>query len=267
MKAEDILCLLDEHIEPGAEIDNFYQEIADTRLTVFRSEEYWAIFFEFVGNHITYVDAANYIYAYGNCLKNLGYLGPEASLALFATPEDKPLTGEDPYWIADKANFSVIIKGYRYDFSPTEDDYRAAGLILEGSGPGSLPLSALLRFLCHHLNHPFFACEDYLRYLLNNYDARKKLDDFIGHKMQLFFQTRQWQHVSHGKKPSQLQYFQCLAKAIETGDLSLLNQIDPAIFNTDWRKIEAKLIKEGWRDNMEVLHEGDQIFIVYKAST
>ena len=35
MKAEDILCLLDEHIEPGAEIDNFYQEIADTRLTVF----------------------------------------------------------------------------------------------------------------------------------------------------------------------------------------------------------------------------------------
>ena len=95
----------------------------------------------------------------------------------------------------------------------------------------------------------------------------KKLDDFIGHKMQLFFQTRQWQHVSHGKKPSQLQYFQCLANAIETGDLSLLNQIDPAIFNTDWRKIEAKLIKEGWRDNMEVLREGDQIFIVYKAST
>lgn len=63
-------------------------------------------------------------------------------------------------------------------FSPTEDDYRAAGLILEGSGPGSLPLSALLRFLCHHLNHPFFACEDYLRYLLNNYDARKKIRRF-----------------------------------------------------------------------------------------
>ncbi|MFA0751107.1 MAG: hypothetical protein SLRJCFUN_001510 [Candidatus Fervidibacter sp.] len=155
MKVEDILYLLDKYIEPGAAIDNFYQEIADTCLTVFRSEKYWAIFFEFVENHITYADVANYIYAYGNCLQKLGYLGPEASLALFAVSEDKPLIGENTYWIADKANFSVIIKGRRYDFSPTDDDYRDAGIVLEGSGPGSLPLSALLRFLCHHLDHPF----------------------------------------------------------------------------------------------------------------
>ena len=189
-------------------------------------------------------------------------------MALFAAPEDKPLTGEDPYWIADKANFSVIIKGRRYDFCPTDDDYRDAGIILEGSGPGSLPLSALLRFLCHHLDHPFFACEDYLRHLLNTYGIVKKIDYYIGHKMQLFLQTRQWQHVSFEvEKPSQLRYFQVLAKAIETGDLSLLKQIDPSTFNTDWRKVEAKLIEEGWRDIMEVHHEDSQILIVYKVST
>jgi len=103
---------------------------------------------------------------------------------------------------------------------------------------------------------------------LNTYGIGKGIGNYIGHKMQLFFQTRQWQHVGFEvEKPSQSRYFQVLAQAIETEDLALLEKIDSLLFNTDWQKIEAKLIEEGWRDNMEVRYEGGKIFIVYKAST
>lgn len=193
------------------ELDNWQWEWADTRLSVFRSGRgYWAIVFEFVGNHVTCADSANYIYIFESCLQKQGDVGAEYYRYLFTVPEDMPL--ETDVWIADKARFAILINGKRYDFAPTEYEYHAASMILEGGDPGSLPLSALLRFLCHHLNHQFFSSEDYLRYLLDQFADKEVIRSSqgyyyppgysLGHEMTLFFQTREWQHICSGEKPS-----------------------------------------------------------------
>jgi hypothetical protein len=215
-------------------------------MTVFRSDKNWVIFFELVGT-IKEIFEGVEIYAFGNCIEQQGFI---ETRSLFSVPEDVPLFDEEGIWIGDRSHFSVIIKGKRYDFKPTKEDYLAAGITFpdDRTGPDSLRPIDLIRFLCHHLNHPFFVSEDYLRYLLDKLavEAIKKRNWFsLGQEMSLFFQTREWQHpdIALGEKPSQMKYFQVLAEAIEKGDISELIKLDPKIFNTDWRQVEAELKK------------------------
>lgn len=242
MKAKEILKHLDENMDIDLANPNF--DLADTRMTVFRSEKNWVIFIELVGATVGAYEGVS-IYAFGNCIGQQGFIEQRS---LFSTPEDAPLTDKDGIWIGDRSQFSVIIRGKRYDFKPTKEDYLAAGITFpdDRAGPDSLRPIDLIRFLCHHLNHPFFVSEDYLRYLLDKLavEAIKKRDwCSLGHEMSLFFQTREWQHpdIALGEKPSQMKYFRVLAKAIEKGDISELTKLDPSIFNTDWRQVEAKI--------------------------
>ena len=242
MKAKEILKHLDENMDIDLANPNF--DLADTRMTVFRSEKNWVIFIELVGATVGAYEGVS-IYAFGNCIGQQGFIEQRS---LFSTPEDAPLTDKDGIWIGDRSQFSVIIRGKRYDFKPTKEDYLAAGITFPDDriGPDSLCPIDLIRFLCHHLNHPFFVSEDYLRYLLDKLavEAIKKRDwCSLGHEMSLFFQTREWQHpdIALGEKPSQMKYFRVLAKAIEKGDISELTKLDPSIFNTDWRQVEAKI--------------------------
>ena len=242
MKAKEILKHLDENMDIDLANPNF--DLADTRMTVFRSEKNWVIFIELVEATVGAYGGVS-IYAFGNCIGQQGFIEQRS---LFSTPEDAPLTDKDGIWIGDRSQFSVIIRGKRYDFKPTKEDYLAAGITFpdDRAGPDSLRPIDLIRFLCHHLNHPFFVSEDYLRYLLDKLavEAIKKRDwCSLGHEMSLFFQTREWQHpdIALGEKPSQMKYFRVLAKAIEKGDISELTKLDPSIFNTDWRQVEAKI--------------------------
>lgn len=244
MKAKEILKHLDEHMDIGLTLVNPNAQLADTRMTVFRSERNWVIFIELVETVKEIYEGVT-IYAYGNCIGQQGFVEQRS---LFSVPEDAPLSDEEGIWIGDRSRFSVIIKGKRYDFKPTKEDYLAAGITFpdERAGPGSLRLIELIRFLCYHLNHPFFVSEDYLRYLLDKLavEAVKKRDWYsLGQEMSLFFQTREWQHpdLALGEKPSQTKYFRVLARAIERGDPSELIKLDPSTFNTDWRKVEAAL--------------------------
>jgi hypothetical protein len=246
MKAKEILEHLDEHMGIELTLVNPNSQLADTRMTVFRSDKNWVIFFELVGT-IKEIFEGVEIYAFGNCIEQQGFI---ETRSLFSVPEDVPLFDEEGIWIGDRSHFSVIIKGKRYDFKPTKEDYLAAGITFpdDRTGPDSLRPIDLIRFLCHHLNHPFFVSEDYLRYLLDKLavEAIKKRNWFsLGQEMSLFFQTREWQHpdIALGEKPSQMKYFQVLAEAIEKGDISELIKLDPKIFNTDWRQIEFELKK------------------------
>jgi hypothetical protein len=246
MKAKEILEHLDEHMGIELTLVNPNFQLADTRMTVFRSDKNWVIFFELVGT-IKEIFEGVEIYAFGNCIEQQGFI---ETRSLFSVPEDVPLFDEEGIWIGDRSHFSVIIKGKRYDFKPTKEDYLAAGITFpdDRTGPDSLRPIDLIRFLCHHLNHPFFVSEDYLRYLLDKLavEAIKKRNWFsLGQEMSLFFQTREWQHpdIALGEKPSQMKYFQVLAEAIEKGDISELIKLDPKIFNTDWRQIEFELKK------------------------
>lgn len=244
MKAKEILRHLDEHMDIELINPNF--QLADTRMTVFRSDENWVIFIELVGTTKEAYEGVS-IYAFGNCIGQQGFI---ETRSLFSAPKDAPLSDKEGIWIGDRSHFSVIIKGKRYDFKPTKEDYLAAGITFPDDriGPGSLRPIELIRFLCYHLNHPFFVSEDYLRYLLDRLavEAIKKRDWYsLGQEMSLFFQTREWQHpdLALGEKPSQIKYFQVLARAIEKGDPSGLKKLDPSTFNTDWRKVEAELKK------------------------
>ncbi|MEZ8218774.1 hypothetical protein B0813_002311 [Candidatus Fervidibacteria bacterium JGI MDM2 SSWTFF-3-K9] len=247
MKAKEILKHLDEHMGDELTLVNPNRQLADTRMTVFRSNKNWVIFFELVGT-IKEIFEGVEIYAYGNCIGQQGFI---ETRSLFSVPEDAPLFDEEGIWIGDRSHFSVIIKGKRYDFKPTKEDYLAAGITFpdDRTGPNSLRPIDLIRFLCHHLNHPFFVSEDYLRYLLDKLavEAIKKRDwCSLGQEMSLFFQTREWQHpdLALEEKPSQMEYFQVLARAIERGDPSELKKLDPSTFNTDWRKVEVELKKD-----------------------
>jgi len=246
MKAKEILKHLDENMDIDLTLANPNFDLADTRMTIFRSEKNWVIFIELVGTDRGAYEGVS-IYAFGNFIGQQGFIEERS---LFSTPEDAPLTDKDGIWIGDRSQFSVIIRGKRYDFKPTKEDYLAAGITFpdDRTGPGSLRPIDLIRFLCHHLNHPFFVSEDYLRYLLDKLavEAIKKRNWFsLGQEMSLFFQTREWQHpdIALGEKPSQMKYFQFLAEAIEKGDISELIKLDPKIFNTDWRQVEAELKK------------------------
>jgi hypothetical protein len=77
MQAEDILEQLDEQMGSGLQpiIDMLpeYYEVADTRMSVFRSHCYWLIFFEFVQFDARQRNFATTLWGYGNCLNQYNW--------------------------------------------------------------------------------------------------------------------------------------------------------------------------------------------------
>lgn len=102
----------------------------------------------------------------------------------------------------------------------------------------------ILRFLCERLNHSFYTSEGELREMLE--DAWQEGETPRIADMALLWQTSQWRHPAitglekNEEHPRHLPYFQALARAIETGDVSDLERQDPATFNTDWRIWDAE---------------------------
>ena len=244
MRAEDILKQLDEYIDNGdfPTLDNANFGWADTRLSVFRSNEYWVLFFEFVGCDITWTTCGVYLWAFGNCLTKQGLL-PEYTRSIFAIPQDMKVEKEGyPIGYGKRKRISVFINGQYYDFSLKEIHHVVRITFDENAYITNeyppVQLLQLIRFLCYRLNHPFFASEDFLRFIIDKLSS-KPIEDFcfISHKMILFFQTLTWEHpLTINMKVSNIKFFQILAQAIEEGDNSKLLQIDSSTFNTDWRK-------------------------------
>lgn len=253
MKAEQILKYLDEQFDldrlgnSPPVLDNANFLLADARLSVFRSHKHWAIFFETVTCDRGSDTSLNF-YVYGNCLQgandfsNAGLLEQE-SRSLFAWPEDQPFRSAKGNTLS-RNRFSILLNGKRYNFVPTPQDYAMARIAFDGfrPEPDELRPIELVRFLCHHLNHPFFATQSHLRYLLDAYRPEQKQEQapFSSHTLPLLIQTRQWRHPDAGEPPSKVFGFQVLARAIETGDVKEWRRLDPATFNTDWAIYEAR---------------------------
>lgn len=251
MKAQTIL----EHLDGCQSIFPFLandgrMHLADTRLTVFRSPKKWAAFVEIPHYCEGSVEFLNWIGGAGNCLID-GYCtrAEEFSMEpLFGEVEDAPLwkySEDGEYreeWLGDRAGFSVLVKGERHDFSPRNRDYAAAGIAFdeERTGPDSIEPGCLLRFLCHHLNHPFFTSETELRSLLHD-----------SPELEIFIQTRHWHHpeflMDSWREDEEITEhhirnipcFQILSRAIASGDLTEWNNQDTTPFNTHWERLEA----------------------------
>lgn len=258
MDAQEILDTLDarcyEWFEPVIDPIDSHFRVGDTRLSVFRSEQQWVILFERVDYHVGLDEYQVGLYAYGNCLQENFEDGVDLNDSLgrfYRHPfefdsEATSVNPETDSWILDRDHFVIWLHGKRLEFSPTPDDYAAAGIVFEQEleGPDTIEPEQLLRFLCHHLGHPFFNSEDYLRAAIDCFQARPEEPVFhqigLSHHLALFLQTREWQHTDFEECPSDVPGFQILARAIAGGDLTEWNQQDPATFNTDWRPWEAE---------------------------
>jgi hypothetical protein len=224
--------------------------LTDARLSVFRSDTDWAVFVEVPHYCDHSMEFTNWVGGTGNCLRAGDWVWPDAlnTRPLLAEAPDVPLwkygVRHEPWksWLADRDVFSVMVKNWRFDFAPTEDEYAAAGIYFDNfrSGAGSLEPGYLLRFLCHHLRHPFFAAERELRHLMRN-----------GHEMELFIQTHHWQHPTFlvdpwdndallaGHHIRELEGFQILSRAIAWGDRYEWDNQDPERFTTNWESLES----------------------------
>jgi hypothetical protein len=250
MDSADILNFIEERQGVlGTLANDGRDHYTDARLTVFRSTEHFGLFVEMVG--YSYRGPAFTLYTTGvsNCLPSgYTYCDELNYHPLLETVPDIPLWTEVEEegemvlrWNADRSHFSVIVRDRRYEFHPSPQAYEDAGILFlnDMKGPGSLPPAYLLRFLCHHLHHPFFHSTAALARLLPS-----------GRHLELLIQTGAWQHpvelvnghaddLTAHDRVSNIPCFQILSRAIANGDRQEWDQQDTSRFNTHWESLEA----------------------------
>ena len=161
-----------------------------------------------------------------------------------------------------REGLAVRWRGRRLDFAPSIDALAAAGVKLSRreQQSGVLTQVQALRFLCHHLDHPFFASEDALRALLDaqrfdvewrsnveGEELREYCETALGSleewpllscDLTLVLQTRDWCHPRFGGVPEETvtvrEAFTPLAEALATGDWAIWENQNPARFNSHW---------------------------------
>lgn len=241
MKAADILIYLDRFLNnldtnTSAMLDTAFDNIADARMSVFRSNSNWIIIFEFVFCEKITGEAHVLIFGYGDAIREQGPLFQFVRFP-FDWPGDNSLENlmfPNGEWKLDRAHFSILRDGQLIKFTPGIEDYALAGIQFDEwrTGPNTLTPIELLRYVCYELRHPFFSSEDHLRYVIDA--CRVENDHPLSHQMILLLQTREWRHPYGAEKPSELECFQILARAIETGDLTEWSNQDRSAFNTHW---------------------------------
>lgn len=216
------------------------QHFGDARLTVFRSDEHFAVFTEFP--HFLYLadEFDNWLGYAGNCLDFKSNHPDSINEPLLEEVPDAPLWKEDEYihWLGDRAGFSIFVKEQRFDFKPSPEDYERAGIQFENgrSGPNSINPGQFLRFVSVALDHPFFQSKEELKAFIQ---------PEIASRMSLLLQTNHWQHPlwidRMGHEDDLIENIPCwqiLARAIASGNLDEWNAQDTSGFNTDWASLE-----------------------------
>ncbi len=247
MNADEVLDCLSAFQEAlGFLASDGRQHIADARLSVFRSDEHFAVFTEFANFFYGFDEFCNVLGWAGNCLVEEVQQAQFDGVNLVEEVPDAPLWREDEYvhWLGDRANFSVQVKEQRHDFRPSPEDYERAGIRFEEekSGPNSITPGQLLRFVSVALDHPSFLPEEELRSLILPETEPQ---------MSLFVQTNWWQHPEYlvfgdglhdplfaDSAIFNISCWQILSRAIASGDLHEWNAQDTSKFNTDWTSLE-----------------------------
>ncbi len=264
MSEREILKHLDSafRAEPAyLESDYYHYQLADARMSVFRSSTDWVIVFELVRfSYRLPAPSERFMrdyYLYGNCLTKEGFIVSEP---LWERDDQVPFDPSGMIWQARRSAFWYYWRGVRHECRPTEAEYRRAGII-----PELLPFPEYaeysddreylapvewLRFLCHHLDHPFFADEARLRQVM-----RRVLRNPAGEpRLKLVLQTRSWEHPEAWERPSSKASFRWIARIIRTGDERLWAK---GVFqpNSDWRYWEQKARDEEphWQTALQIL--------------
>ena len=224
MNVRQILHDLDKHAQEFnfPVLDNAYVEFAAARLTAFRDEKDWLIVFEVLGFSNREVQFVDDLYAYGSCVTKEGLVGED--IPLTPVPESALFDTETNECIADWSHWRVNVRGTDMSFSPTREEYAAAGVVVpHDAGPCTLNEINLLRFLVHRVGEALFL-PDHL--LLDQFPKCAHLPKFI--------QTTHWQHpdIADEEAPSDNKSLRSLVEGMAERDPE---RFMPGQSNTDWR--------------------------------
>lgn len=226
---------------------NGYQ-LADARMSVFCSRTNWVIVFELIQfSYLLYSPSERFhraYYLYGNCLRQEGFL---VSDSLWEQDDHCPFD-MDGNWQARRDEFWYYWQGVKHILRPTAQEYQAAHIdptLLDFSEYAEylkdrnyLAPIEWLRFLSHHLSHPFFASEARLREILRQAMAAPETEA----DLKLALQTCSWKHpdVALGETPSMSESFRLIAQIISTGDSELWAQSNTQHHNSHWSYWEKR---------------------------
>jgi hypothetical protein len=203
-------------------LDNAYVYPADTRMTLFRDPERWAMVIEVLGfnSHMGGtggIDDA--LYCFGNCLRRPPGISPEDTLRPVSDGDSGPLFDPDGMTVRPEAT-ELHIRGRRVPLSRTPEHYLARDVLLES--PPDIQGYELLRGLLPEHRDLLLATEDEIR-------ARVPAD------LPQILRLDEWNHpdVSEGELPGESPTFQALAQILETGDPTLYRPRRKP--NTHWR--------------------------------
>lgn len=176
-------------------LDNAYVYPADTRMTLYRDEERWALVIEVLGfnSHMGGTEGIdNALYCFGNCLRRRPGMSPEDTL--------RPVTDGDSGPLFAESDGTALRKGVK--------DLRIRGRLLPA--PPSAEAFELLRALVPEHREQLFATDEELQ-------ARLPSD------LPRLLRLDEWNHpdIAEGDLPSESPTFKMLAQVLETGDPSL----------------------------------------------
>lgn len=195
--AADILKQLDDCAEAYTfpVLDNAYVYPADTRMTLYRDEERWALVIEVLGfnSHMGGTEGIdNALYCFGNCLRRPPGISPDDLLRLVSDGDSGPLF-EEPHGTG-------IRKG--------ATDLRIRGRLVPA--PPSAEAFELLRALVPGHRDQLLATDEELQ-------SRLPAD------LPRLLRLDEWNHpdIAEGDLPGESPTFKMLAQALETGNPGL----------------------------------------------
>ncbi len=195
--AKDILQQLDDCAEAYTfpVLDNAYVYPADTRMTLYRDEERWAIVIEVLGfnSHMGGTEGIdNALYVFGNCLLRPPGMSPEDTL--------RPVTDGDSGPLFAEPHGTALRKGVK--------DLRIRGRVVPA--PRSAQAFELMRALVPEHREQLLATDEELQ-------ARLPRD------LPRLLQLDEWNHpdISDGDMPGEHPTFKMIAQVLEAGDPSL----------------------------------------------
>lgn len=203
-------------------LDNAYVYPADTRLTLFRDAERWAMVIEVLGfnSHMGGtggIDDA--LYCFGNCLRRPPGISPEDTLRPVEDGDSGPLFEEDGMTVRRGAT-DLRIRGRLVAVPRDPEHYASRGIALE-SPPGLQGFELLRGLLPEHCDLLLATGEEIRARLPGDLPRLLRLDE--------------WNHpdVSEGEMPGESPTFQALARVLETGDPKLYRPRRKP--NTHWK--------------------------------
>lgn len=232
--AHAILDTLDQSAEALSfpMLDNGYVYLAASRLSLFRSNEHWAIVFETFGfspraghPELSIVTVSSKLHernspsdyvsneAYENYLKN----SPHWQMrSVWPISSEDWIDEENPEFVAEQGEIVLRAKSYGV---PEPSAYAKKGIILEEEQPG---VFELCRYFAHDHREEILATE-----------SERRIS--ILPEMKQILLLDEWHHpdLANGQAPSQTETFQLLAKVLEENNPKLYRTDEPA--NNHWK--------------------------------